>query len=281
MSVEIRPKNNKSGGYDNYSIRSATLVEGYMPGPQRANIIMDPDRALGKYDPGTFGSDEMIMNGPGSLLQSIPDASKYNYQRIFAKPRSNPFRNFGIDDRQTASYQVEQLHNNPLSQYTIDPNGSIPMFEAMTKPDNYSNMVNKREEEYKDFFEGGNYIFNYGPETQSVYKKYYGKPVNPNAEVVYNMSLDTKQETNPMIAIGSSNSISRPEFSGLAYSGKFKPGEQINDKGGKNPPRMYDNNLIRERTVSDIGMMNKNNDGTVCFADRSLDFINPLILNPF
>lgn len=277
--MSVKQKKVKSGGYDNYSIRSATLVEGYVPGPQRTNLLMDPNRALGKYDPGTFGSDEMIMNGPGSLLQSIPDASKYNYQRIFAEPRGNPYRNFGIDDRQTAAYQVEQLHNNPLSQYTINPDGSIPGFECMEKPDNFSTMVNKRKEDYKDFFESGNYVFNYSPTTQSVYKQYSGKPVNANAEVVYNMNLDTKEEVNPMISMGSSRIVTKPEFSGLCYSGKFKPGKEITNEGGKNPPYMYNNNVERPRAVSDIGMMNDKNDNKVCFPDRSLNFANTLIIN--
>jgi hypothetical protein len=253
-----------TGGYDNYSIRSATLVENYMPGPQRTNLLMDPDRALGKYDPGTFGADEFIMNGPGTISQALPDASKYNYQRIFANPRMNPYRNFSIDDRQTASYQVEQLHNNPLSQYTINPDGSIPGFECMEEPDNFSTMVNKRKEDYKNFFESGNYIFNYGPATQDVYNQNSGKKVNSNAEVVYNLSLDSKEDVNPMISLGSSSNIrNEPTFGGLCYSGKFKPDEKIN-------------NTYISRTSSDIGTVKNNKN--ICIPDKSLSFLNSLIL---
>ncbi len=151
MSIKIHPK--KSGGYDNYSIRSATLIENYTPGPQRLNLLMDPDRALGKYDPGTYGSDEMIVDGPGSLYRSMPDASKYSYERIFEAPRGNPFRNFAVDDRQIAAYQVEQLNNNPLSQYTLNPDGSIPGFDCLEEPDNFSDMISKREDEFKKFLE--------------------------------------------------------------------------------------------------------------------------------
>ena len=144
----------KTGGYDNYSLRGATLVEGYFPGPGRMNLIQDPNLAIGLFDPGTFGGDDLIMNGPGTILQALPDASRFQYDRIFAIPQGNPYRNFGVDDRQIASYQVEQLQNNPLSQYTINPNGPIPGFECMEEPDNFSTMINKREAEYKQYFEG-------------------------------------------------------------------------------------------------------------------------------
>lgn len=271
--------NKMSGGYNNYSVRSATLVQNYMPGPQRTNILMDPDRALGKYDPGTFGSDEMIMNGPGSLLQALPDASKYNYQRIFANPRANPYRNFGIDDRQTASYQVEQLHNNPLSNYTVNPDGSIPGFECIAEPDNFSTMENKRKDDYKNFFESGNYVFNYETTAHSVYPQKSGKALNPNSEVVYNLSLNSNEEVNPMIALGSSSKArSNSSFSGSCYSGKFTPGVKIGDNGGQNPPEIYNNNIIRKRTESDLGFMNDKTD-KVCISDRSLSYMDPLVLN--
>jgi hypothetical protein len=271
--------NKMSGGYNNYSIRSATLVTDYIPGPQRTNIIMDPDRALGKYDPGTFGSDEMIMNGPGSILQALPDASKYNNNRIFANPRTNPYRNFGIDDRQVASYQVEQLHNNPLSQYTVNPDGSIPGFECMTEPDNFSSMENKRKDDYKDFFESGNYLFNYEPTTNSVYPQKSGKPLNPNSEVVYNLSLNSEENVNPMIALGSSSSVRKnSSFNGTCYSGKFNP-QQVSI-GGQNPPNMYNGSIIKQRDKQELGMMNNISDVS-CTSDRSLSYMDPLVLNYF
>jgi hypothetical protein len=278
MSVKTFPK--KSGGYDNYSIRSATLVENYFPGPGRSNLIMDPDRALGKYDSGTYGSDEMIMDGPGSLYRSMPDATKYSYERIFEAPRGNPFRNFAVDDRQVAAYQVEQLNNNPLSQYTLNPDGSIPGFLADVQPDNFSNMTTKREDQYKSFFEGGDSIYaqQLGG-TQAVYKQYTGQPVNANADVVYNLSMNSKENSNPMIALGSSSNVrTKPTFSGKAYSGNFVPGQTI-DQGGSNPPSMYNNNVFIKKTVSDIGFMNQNVGQDICVPDRSLDFSNPLVLN--
>ena len=275
----------RTGGYDNYSIRAATLVEGYFPGPQRINLIQDPDLAIGKFDPGTFWADDMIMNGPGSLLQALPDASKYSYDRIFAVPTGNPYRDFGVDDRQIASYQVEQLHNNPLSQYTTNPNSAIPSFFAMEEPDNYSNMINKRESEFKEYAND-----TYGPKDwlqgttggQNVYPQYTGKEVNANAAVVYNMSMDYRGDVNPMISLGSSSRArSRADFSGLAYSGQFVPGQLINNDGGMNAPIVYGGSYTEPNFEGAVGFMNpaayKN--PSICVPDRSLSFANPLILN--
>jgi hypothetical protein len=274
-------KKSRSGGYSNYSIRSATLVQGYMPGPMRQNLIMDPDKAIGKIDFGTFGSDELINNGPGTILQAVPDATRSQYARIFEAPRGNAFRDFAIDDRQVAGYQVEQLQNNPLSQYTINPDGAIPGFECKIEPNNYSTMVTKRKDEYKNFFEGGGGedLYNWG---QPVYEKYSGTPINANAEVVYNLSMDSKEIVNPMISAGSSNiARSKPDFGGKCYSGIFTPGKSTGDMGGPNPPKLYNNYSTRPREQGDIGFMNKNNNGIVEIADRSLDFANPLVLNSF
>lgn len=289
-----RNKTTLAGGYTNYSLRSATEVVGWMPGPMRTNILMDPDLSLGKYTNKTLMGDQ-VVNGPGTISQALPNASKYQYQRIFAVPRGNPFRNFGVDDRQIASYQVEQLHNNPLSQYTTNPNGVIPGFECLEEPDNFSNMVNKRESEYKDFFETGSYLID--PSTQKVvnwaapsgstgaidvYEQFHGRKVNPNYDVVYNMSLDSSEQVNPMIAQGSSSRArSRADFSGLCYSGQFVPGQKLDPftQGGNNPPTVYGGSYIQPRTEMDKGMMNPNVGNSICVPDRSLSFANPLVLN--
>jgi hypothetical protein len=289
MSSTNMPKN-VSGGYNNYSLRSATLVEGWMPGPMRQNFLLDPDRALGKFDPGTFGNDQSY-NGPGTMLQAIPDVSKYQTNRVFAIPTGNAYRNFGVDDRQIASYQVEQLNNNPLSQYTTNPNGIIPGFECLEEPDDYSSMTNKREDDYKKFFENGNYLVdpksvevvdwtNGIPQAEDVYEQFRGPKVNANAEIVYNMSLNSREEVNPMIALGSSSiARSRADFSGLCYSGKFIPGEIISNTGGNNPPGIYSGSYLQPRTQMDKGMMNKNIGNSVCVPDRSLSFANPLVIS--
>ena len=197
-------KINLGGGYDNYSLRDAVNVINYFPGPMRQNLLMDPDLALGKWDRGKTIMTDQVYNGPGTLLQALPDASKYQTNRIFAVPHGNPYRNFGVDDRQIAAYQVEQLHNNPLSQYTTNPNGVIPGFDCLEEPDNFSTMVNKRESEFKNMFETGNYLID--PKSTEVvdwtapsgstgaidvYEQFHGIKINPNAEVVYNMNFNS------------------------------------------------------------------------------------------
>ncbi len=285
-------KVNTGGGYNNYSLRSATEVLNYFPGAMRQNFLLDPDLAIGKFDPGTFGNDQ-FLNGPGTLLQALPDPSKYQTNRVFAVPRGNPYRNFGVDDRQIASYQVEQLNKNPLSQYTTNPNGAIPGFDCMEEPDSYSTMTNKRESEYKHFFESGNYLIDPKsnvvvdwtsgiPQATDVYEQFKGPKINANSEVVYGMSLDSRQEVNPMIALGSSSRArNHADFSGRCYSNNFVPGETISNSGGNNPPSVYRGNYTQPRTDMDKGMMNKNIGNLICVPDRSLNFANPLILNSF
>ena len=288
-------KKNVGGGYDNYSLRDATTVTGYFPGPSRNNLILDPDLAIGKFDRGKTILTDQMYNGPGSLLQAIPDASKYQYDRIFAVPHGNPYRNFGVDDRQIAAYQVEQLHNNPLSQYTTNPNNPIPSFFSMEEPDSFSTMVNKRESEYKNYFENGNYLID--PKSIEVvdwtipsgstgaidvYEQFHGPKINPNYEVVYNMSLNSQAQVNPMISQGSSSRArSHADFSGKAYSGQFIPGQVLNPltEGGNNPPTVYGGSHVQPRTEMDRGMMNPNIGKSVCVPDRSLSFANPLILS--
>lgn len=278
-------KVNTGGGYNNYSLRSTTLIEGYFPGPQRTNILLDPDLAMGKIDRGKNIMKNQVYNGPGTLMQAIPDASKFQYERVFAQPTGNPYRNFGVDDRQLAGYQVEQLHNNPLSQYTTNPNGKVPGFDCLDEPDNFSNMINKRESEYKNFFETGNLIAqvdwtNGIPQAEGVYRQISGPKINSNAEVVYNMNLNSKEQTNPMISQGSSSRArSQADFTGKCYSGKFVPGEIISDMGGNNPPAVYGKNSTRQRSEMDKGIMNSKVGNSVCDPSRSLNFANPLILD--
>jgi hypothetical protein len=285
-------KLNIGGGYNNYSLRSATEVIGWMPGPMRQNLLMDPDLAIGKFDRGKIIMADQINNGPGTLSQAIPNLpnNNYQYQRIYAEPTGNPYRNFGVDDRQIAAYQVEQLHNNPLSQYTTNPNGVIPGFDCMEEPDNFSTMVNKRESEYKNLFETNNYLVDPGtqkivdwsngiPSGIDVYEQFHGPKVNANAEVVYNMNLDSREEVNPMIAVGSSSRArSQADFSGLCYSNSFIPGEIISNTGGNNPPSVYGGSYIQPRTEMDKGFMNPNTGKSICVPDRSLSFANPLLL---
>jgi hypothetical protein len=293
MNKSNGKKSVRTGGANTYTIKGATLVEGYFPGAMRQNFRQNPDKILGKVNFGTFGNDQNY-NGPGTIDQALPDGSKYQFNQILQVPSSRPNKLMAVDDRQLASYQVGQLHNNPLSMFTTNPDGPIPGLECQQNPDNYSTMVNRRGSEFNEYFNDSS-PNNWEEENVSainVYQQYTGRKTNTNSSVVYNMSLNTKEESNPFIAQGSSSVVTTsPEFSGKCYSGKFVPGKQIGgqfskfngfgDVGGQNPPSVYGKNKIEPKTVGEIGFMNPlaNNNKTICESDRSLNFANPLVLN--
>ncbi len=287
-----KPKTIRIGGADTFALRGATLVEGYFPGAMRQNIRQDPNYMIGKIDFGTFGNDQNF-NGPGSLIQALPDGSRYQYKNIMMAPRPTTNKEVGIDDRQLASFQVEQLHNNPLSQYTTNPDAPIPGFMCNPEPNNFSTMVNKRESETTKWFKDikpDNYTGatpvpgRAAGSAPNVYKQYTGAQANPNSDVVYNLSLNSKEEYNPMISMGSSGvATSQPEFSGACYSGKFSPGYKIGTASGSNPPVVYAPNQGEPKTVSEIGFMNPGayNAKQFCESDPAVRFANPLVLNSF
>jgi hypothetical protein len=287
-----KTKTVKIGGVDTFSLRGTTLVEGYFPGPMRQNFRQDPIYMIGQVDFGTFGNDQNY-NGPGTLMQALPDASRYQYRQIFAKPRPTINKEVGIDDRQIASYQVEQLNNNPLSQYTTNPNAPIPGFFYDSQPETFQTMTNERSNQTEKWFkEIEMKPNNWSDASQipgrsagsaiNVYEQYQGQQVNPNAAIVFNMSLNTEEEFNPLISSGSSRSVatSQPDFTGKGYSGNFVPDYPIHTNGGINQPNVYGGNVYRNRDPSDVGMMN-NSTSKVCEPNRSLSFANPLILNNY
>jgi Family of unknown function (DUF5899) len=203
---------NALGGADTYTIRGSTLVQDYMPGPGRQNILQDPIDILGKTE---FHSD-LNENGPGTISQAIPNASNQQNSHILSRPTSNPNKLFGVDQRQIAGYQTEQLKKNPLYLFTNNPDGEIPPLYADNSPSDYSDLINREKSEivdldYKaDFYEQGNSPVNV-----------YGlKEYNPNMNVVYN-----GYQYNPMTQQGSSDTVNiNPTFGGKAYSGNFEEG---------------------------------------------------------
>lgn len=284
-----KPKTVRIGGANNYAIRGTTLVEGYFPGPMRQNFRQDPNYMIGKVSFGTFGNDQNF-NGPGSLLQALPDGSRFQYKQIFMPPRPNINKEVGLDDRQLASYQVEQLHVNPLSQYTTNPDAPIPGFFCDSEPDNFSTMINERETQAEKWFKDlkpNNYVGasqvpgRAAGSAPNVYEQYTGAQANPNADVVYNLSLNSKEQYNPMISMGSSGvATSNPEFSGSCYSGRFVPGYKTSTSSGSNPPTVYGPNKEFRRTQGDVGFMNPGayNSNTICEGNPSINFANPLVL---
>ena len=252
------------GGADTTTIRGSTLVKDYFPGPGRMNILMDPDQTIGKVNFGTFGLDEMRQNGPGTLLSSLPDASRYQNNRVFAKPHLNPNKIESIDDRQIATYQIDSLKKNPLSIFTNNLTGEIPNLYANTEPDNYSPVINEdspnvTDENYEKLLqERAKQNEEIGMDSQGAGQVYPkdGKSFNsitdhtgtlsPNANIVYN-SLGSNGIFNPLVERTNKKPNSNPTFSGRSYSGSFKDinGQKISI-GGPNEPNVYQslNNMV-------------------------------------
>lgn len=255
--MSVAKKTIKVGGADTYTIRDATLVTNYYPGPMRENLRQDATLLMGAIDFGTFGNDEYLQ-GPGTYTHAIPSLAKYqSTQQIFAVPSAPPNKMVAIDSRQLAGYQVQQLKNNPLSIYSNNLNGVIPGFECSDEPDDYSNMLNKRGQDLTKFFDSENYE----DTTEPVYPKYSNVSninTNPNANVVFNLNYDI--ESNPFISLGAPNTAkSSGDYSAKCYSG------QVDQRF---------ENSYRPRDFNDLGMTNN----TVCEPNNAIMYANPLVL---
>jgi len=281
-----------SGGADTYALRGATLVENWTPGPGRENLLAAPEARLGEVDFGTFGTDESY-DGPGTLKQAIPYGARYQNTYLIGEQHINPNKLRAVDDRQTAGYLVDQLQQNPLSMYTINPNNPLPEFYADIKPDNYSTMIQKNSKSLsqpKPKYEGME-------SSVAVYPVLNGKPSNPNADFIYNMSLDSNQEVNTFI-IQESTLNNKPTFSGKAYSGDVNynwnnQGKSNNTNritlGGQDEPQVYGNlyNQIQMPSGMAQGINNTRlqsrqgelNNPAICEGNPQLNFAtNTLIL---
>ncbi len=249
----------KTGGAKAYSIRGATLITDYFPTPGRTNIIQDPDQAYGQIH---FKKNDLTQNGPGTYLQSIPNATYQQNFQILATPRPDSNRLFAMDDRQIASYQVEQLKNNPLSIHTNNAGGIIPPLFAYNEPDTYTSMNPASPEEYNKLLEGqpGHSAGIGGLLPVSIYplggNQFTPDTDNPNMRIVdYN-------GWNPMISQGSSRNQKDPNFTGLAYSGKFIDNASV---GGVYGPVDY--------SPIEDGMIGfENNTGVYCHGNDALSY---------
>ena len=117
-----------------YSLRSGTLID-YTPGPQSQNNTLNADDRLGRIT---------VMDTDRNYSRSnwAPNSSQFQQYRPFPTPRANPNRMMGIDNRQTAAYQVSGLLQNPLSAYRRpeSSNNAIPQLFCNTAPKDYTNM---------------------------------------------------------------------------------------------------------------------------------------------
>jgi len=274
-------KNALAGGADTYTIRDTTLVKDYFPGAGRQNIRQDASDIIGEYSAGTFGSDTN-MNGPGTLAQAIPDGSKYQTNRFLAVPFAPTNKLIEPDTRQLASYTVDLLKKNPLSMWTNDTNGKIPVFLENTDPNTYSDIISstlEKDEQFNVPKGDPGMAVNIYPPNNSVLE--YSKE-NPNLNIVYN--TQTENDYNPMIARSPMAVNNNPSFNGHGYSGLFS-------ETGKNPNKVVEtnsgpvtifgpNHTYVPVEIGDIGMPNGPINGKVCKPNPALMFGgNTLILD--
>jgi hypothetical protein len=218
------------------------------------------------------------------LLNSLPDASRFQNNYIFAIPHANPNKLVSVDDRSTASYQVEQLKNNPLSIFTDNPEGRIPNLYADNAPSDYSPLVpdndpiasNESRINSSTSSKGMTGAVQVYPKGGDVRNN--ENDTNANASVVYN-SLGSDGLYNPLIEQGSSRKVNQdPKFSGRAYSGKFENNKDNVTIGGRNGPEVYGSTNKRvPREYNDRGIENEGT-STVCKPNDALKFADTLLI---
>jgi len=272
----------RNGGADTYTIKGATLITNYVPGAGRSNIRQDPEQIQGKIN---FGNKcDQNYRGPSTLADSLPSVQYMQNYQFLAVPHAPVNKLFGLDDRQVASYQVEQLIKNPLSTYTADPNVSIPNLFAENKPDNYSELINIREQDeeaFADISVNGQVKMNSSEPHQgvNVYPKDGNVALNDNGtgssddhensniRVIENLSENMND--NPLLFTGSSRtSNNNPLYSGHAYSETFSknglnPKNTITLGGLPNFPTVYDENKFKPLNLYDRSIENGAINGSV------------------
>ena len=264
------------GGANTVTIRGSTLVQNWISPAGRQNLRQDPEYIQGKIDFGTFGCDENY-NGPGTIRQALPDGSRFQYKNYMATPRPNVNRMMAVDDRQTAGYQVNQLQVNPLSIYTVKPDGPIPGFDCDVEPENFSTMVYKpnsqlskqnkmafkqngqtpsctnqtsTEKDQSGWFQGK--VTQVYP-VQNVKQKHLNGGImglaasNPNSDLIYNQpgpdagfkmqNGGTQTPINNFI-MHEYTPTTKPIFTGKCYSGNPDLDKKIT-LGGKDEPNVY------------------------------------------
>ena len=242
----------KSGGADTYAIRGATLVENWVSPAGRQNLLGEAEARMGKIDFGTFGSDQNF-DGPGTIRQAIPDAGKYQNNYFIGGQTPSPNKLMAVDDRQIAGYQVEQLQQNPLSVFTINPNAQIPGFEEYTQPQSFSTMVQKPRSEIRQpskSYQGFEKTVE-NMKSIPVYPSANGSNVNPNSALVYNQNINEDGANQFLVHENKLNTD--PRIVGKSYSNQTDYGWNAqgiatnNDQigtitlGGQNEPKVYGN----------------------------------------
>lgn len=218
-------------GADIYTIRGGTLVQNWVLPPGRQNILGEAEARMGKIDFGTFGNDQHY-DGPGTINQALPNASTYQNSYMIGYQRPNPNKLQGVDDRQLAGYQVQNLGKNPLSIFTTNPEGEIPGFECYVQPRDYSTMKNGDNEcpapnQHRESYKGIDATVAVYPNADARNPR-----VNPNAELVYNESTDST-DANTFIKQPARVANTVPDIGGTCYSGRSVYGWNTKGQGNQ------------------------------------------------
>ena len=113
------PNKLQTSGVTNWGQGGMTLIEDYVPGPNGVtNLQQDPDEIIG-WTQMQADWDAVNSKGPGTYDQMVPDATYFQQVSpdFIGEVRFNPNLETGIDSRQTAIYQIENLKKNGLSIY--------------------------------------------------------------------------------------------------------------------------------------------------------------------
>ena len=175
--ANINGKSVRINGASNFGLRTATeysYFSGAAPTGINGAVIQNPDAALGKN---TKPVPDFNVDGPGTFEGSRPDGARFQNYRLISQPTSNGLRfNYnletdggsvadyssllgknvsGIENRNTASYQIAPLFTNPL-HVIWDPNnkGEIPEMFTNTNPVDYA-YSNIKDLPPNDYVAGG------------------------------------------------------------------------------------------------------------------------------
>ena len=201
-----------TSGVTKWSQKSDTLVQNYFPGSNGgANIQQNPDEVLGNTLL-HLDNDSLHENGSGTFNQATPNGQ--SQQQVSTSQIGNvsipPNRQIGIDDRQTSSYLINNLKDNPLSIYTNNHNGKLPSFFCDQKPADFSSMSSaniKYEKLPKHTKQPGVYSVNNGVH-------------NPNATIVMNTYGQNNDKIENSLLFRQNVPHNDLFFPGKCYNGK-------------------------------------------------------------
>lgn len=251
------------GGSSNYGLRTATeysYFSGAAPTGINGQSIQNPEY-IGKN---TQPVADFNVDGAGTFQGARPDGSRFQQYRVISQPTSSGLKfNYnletdggsiadyssllgkqvnGVENRFTASYQIEPLLTNPLNViWNPDNKGEIPAFFGIDEPTDYTyiNMKDLPENTYSS----GGYNNTWIPDTSKTSSNAY---ILGMEQGVHNPKLEWSNGVNTLPGI-----VYTPEDSGkepismLSYGGN-KP---VFDQYLNNISQSYPNN-----TYTTLGM---------------------------